>query len=431
MGGGLFSACERPFIEPTPPALTIVEPDFSTVFLDAETMVRVEANSFREVEEVRLNGKPLTFQPSLNAWEGQVTLATGLTPLIFESVDAGGIVGVDTVYALRMPFQFSAGPRLPAPRGGHTATVLNDGSLLVTGGVARAGGELRTESLLLPAGSATFIPLEGLNEPRTGHTATLLPDGRVLILGGSRTDDIRNVSDLVETVEIYDPETRTFTMIPFEGVEPIRRALHTAVQRGNTFIDLYGGRGDIRYTTPRLGTRSDLRTLRFENGLLEPVTNLISAPSIEPIAGHTQTPLRTFAPGAPGFYLVAGSFFDEQGADDVSFQLDFTTANQIFVDEAPRLEPSRTRHAAVMLRDGIVAYFGGTQEAPSDALDETMIYVEEANQFFRLPHAQTPIKRYAHTATKLPSQRILLLGGFTSSGNSLSVSEFFDASLPN
>ena len=396
-------------------------------------MVRVEATSFREVEEVRLNGKPLAFQPDLNAWEGQVTLADGLTPLIFESVDVGGIVGVDTVYAFRMPFRFTTGPHLPSPRGGHTATLLNDGSLLVTGGVARAGGALRTEALLLPPGSDTFITLaQGLSEPRTGHTATLLPDGRVLILGGSRTDDIRSVADLVETAEVYDPATRTFTVVPFTGSEPIRRALHTAVLRGSNLIDLYGGRGDIRYSSdPRLGTRSDLRTLRFADGTLEPLTNLISAPSIEPISGHTQTPLRTFALGTPGFYLVAGSYFDEQGADDISFQLDFSSANQIAIDEAPRLEPSRTRHAAVMLQDGIIAYYGGTQDVPSDALDETMIYVEEANRFFRLPRTQTPIKRYAHTATKLPSQRILLLGGFTTSGNSLDASEFFDSSLSN
>ncbi|HMB89441.1 MAG TPA: kelch repeat-containing protein, partial [Rhodothermales bacterium] len=271
-----------------------------------------------------------------------------------------------------------------------------------------------------------------LNEPRTGHTATLLPDGRVLILGGSRTDDIRNVSDLVETAEIYDPATRTFTVVPFTGSEPIRRALHTAVFGSGNLIDLYGGRGDIRYgDSPRLGTRSDLRTLRFADGTLEPLTNLISAPSIEPLSGHTQTPLRTFAPGTPGFYLVAGSFFDEQGADDVSFQLDFSSTNQIAIDDAPTLEPSRTRHAGVMLQDGIVAYFGGTQDLPSEVLDQTMIYAEEANQFFRLPRFQTPIKRYAHTATKLSSQRILLLGGFTTSGNSLSTSEFFDSSLSN
>ncbi|HMB91679.1 MAG TPA: hypothetical protein VKP65_12580, partial [Rhodothermales bacterium] len=75
IGGLLWSACERPFIEPTPPALTILEPDFSTVFFNAETLVRVEAESFRDVEEVRLNGQTLTFQPDLKAWEGRVGLA--------------------------------------------------------------------------------------------------------------------------------------------------------------------------------------------------------------------------------------------------------------------------------------------------------------------------------------------------------------------
>lgn len=430
MGVLLWSACDRPFVETAPPTVTILEPDFSTAFVNANTTIRVRAESFRDVEEVRLNGVPLTFQPGSNTWETSIELLRGLNTLLIQATDIGGVSGTDTVFALHLPFQFSIGPTLPSPRGGHTTTLLSNGALLVTGGIG--GGNLQTSALLLPPGSNTFTTLpQGLNEPRTGHTATMLPDGRVLILGGSRTDNIRTVSDLVETVEVYDPITRTFSVVPVDG-EPIRRALHTAVLRSSTLVDLYGGRGDIRYgSDPRLGVRSDLRTFRFTGERLEALNNVNSAPSIESIAGHTQTPIRDISPGQPGNYLIVGSFFNEQGADDISFRLDFSQPPGIFIDDVPRLEPSRTRHAGVLLNDGFVAYFGGTQDTPSDALDETAVYVENAGRFFRLPRTGTPLKRFGHTATKLSSQRILLLGGFTASGNSIDASEFFDSFLPN
>ncbi len=438
IGMGLWSACERPFVEPRPPLLQVLEPDFSTVFVSPNTMLRVEASSFRDVREVRIDGEAMTFNPNRNAWERTLQLQRGLNRYVLTASDVGGVVGMDTLFAVLIPFEFRAGPVLPQPRGGHTATLLPGGSLLVTGGTARAGGPARAEAFLLRPGSIVFERLPtGLHEARTGHTATLLDDGRVLIVGGSRSDDVGSVADLVESAELYDPETRTFEALPFGG-QPIRRALHTAVLRSPSVLDLFGGRGDIRYEPePRLGTRRDLRSLRFTGDSLVALNSLFGgagvpgAPFLEAIFGHSETPLNASAPGEAAVFLIAGSFFDGQATDDVSFKLDYTRPPQILEIPTPPLRTSRTRHAAVLLQEGFVAFFGGRQETPSSTLDEVDLYTDAATRFFRFPAVQPLLKRYGHTATKLPSQRILLLGGFSADGNSLNASEFFDSVFSN
>ena len=68
-------------------------------------------------------------------------------------------------------------------RDGHTATLLQDGRVLVVGG----GGEgyaSRTEVELYDPATGTFSRTGSLKSGRWLHTATLLRDGRVLITGG-------------------------------------------------------------------------------------------------------------------------------------------------------------------------------------------------------------------------------------------------------
>lgn len=429
----LLGACERPFIEPAAPGFQILEPDVETILVEPQPTLRVAASSFRSVERVEVNGKPLTFDPSSNTWQGSLNLGLGLNVLALTASDVGGAVGSDTLFLVYMPFDYNLGPPLPEPRAGHSATLLANGNLLVVGGVAARDGAARGEAFVLPAGGNRFVALSArLNVPRTGHAATLLPDGRVLITGGSRFDALSSIADLVETVEIYDPDARRFDVVPFAG-QPIRRALHTAALRTPDVLDLYAGRGDIRYTPePRLGFRRDLRTFRLRNDSLLALNTLAGAPNIgEGIAGHAQTPVTAISPGFPGSYLLTGSFFGNTPADDVSFRMDFTQPPQILVTETPPFRVSRTRHAAVRLRNGFVALFGGWQESLADVLDESELYLLPANRYLRFPEAPRPIPRFGHTATKLPTNRILLLGGFNQSGNSLAISEYFDTALLN
>ncbi len=119
----------------------------------------------------------------------------------------------------------------------HTATRLTDGRVLFVGG-SRFGGvgsDLGSAEIYDPD-SKTFSPTGSLTVPRQQHTATLLDDGRVLVTGGYGSDPF--VAGLA-TAEIYDPSNGTFTPTA-EGMGS-GRGQHTAMLLGNGSVLIAGG----------------------------------------------------------------------------------------------------------------------------------------------------------------------------------------------
>ena len=74
------------------------------------------------------------------------------------------------------------------PRSSHTATLLADGRVLVTGGSGRLGLPIASAELF-DARDGTWSTTEPMTETRALHTATLLLDGRVLVTGGAIDPD--------------------------------------------------------------------------------------------------------------------------------------------------------------------------------------------------------------------------------------------------
>src|SRR5947209_6563633 len=121
---------------------------------------------------------------------------------------------------------------LPAPVWGHTATRLGDGTVVIAGGTGDGGLPVAAVQLFDPA-TDTFTALDPMSTPRARHTATLLHDGRVVVIGG--TDGSKALASL----EVYDPTTRTFSLAP--RALAVARQDHTATLLPDGRVLVAGG----------------------------------------------------------------------------------------------------------------------------------------------------------------------------------------------
>jgi hypothetical protein len=105
---------------------------------------------------------------------------------------------------------WSATQDMVASRAGHTATLLANGTVLVAGGAGSAEesacqchAPIGTAELYDPA-SGTWSDTASMIEVRGGHTATLLADGRVLVASGNGMQDGIGSVELA-SADLYDP----------------------------------------------------------------------------------------------------------------------------------------------------------------------------------------------------------------------------------
>jgi len=100
---------------------------------------------------------------------------------------------------------------MSAPHYLATATMLDNGNVLVVGGWTIRGPlvvGMREADLFLPE-SNLFSHLGQTNVPRLTNTATLLNDGEVLIAGG-----VADKALITSSVEFYSPKQHQFLMLP-------------------------------------------------------------------------------------------------------------------------------------------------------------------------------------------------------------------------
>jgi hypothetical protein len=129
---------------------------------------------------------------------------------------------------------FTAYPAsMKTPRGLFTATPLQDGRILITGGYdANSQSYLATAELFDPvAGTFTFTGT--MSRTRAGHTATRLADGKVLITGG------RSDAGDGATGELYNPATGLFESI--NGSMQMPRRFHAAALLNDGRVAIFGG----------------------------------------------------------------------------------------------------------------------------------------------------------------------------------------------
>ncbi|MGI8686220.1 MAG: kelch repeat-containing protein [Acidimicrobiales bacterium] len=141
-------------------------------------------------------------------------------------------------------------------RAGHTATLLSDGALLVSGGSQSTG----SRSIGMRSSAELFDPDEGMWRPtgamavaRYAHTATLLADGRVLVVGGIDGASPDNALTYLASAEVYDPATGNWSPA---GLPRGERAAHTATLLSDGRVLVAGGGPPFRIgsAAPSLAT---------------------------------------------------------------------------------------------------------------------------------------------------------------------------------
>jgi hypothetical protein len=295
---------------------------------------------------------------------------------------------------------FHATGDMGTQRAGHTATLLQNGKVLIAGGYNNS--EILATAELFDPTTGTFTPTGVMTTPRFSHTATLLQNGEVLIAGGSPSlADLSGGDDTddLSTAELFDPTTGTFTAT---GAMSNQRSQHTATLLANGKVLLAGG---------AVGNAAEL---------FDPATGSFTAAGDLIVGGRwgcTSTLLHD------GTVLIAGGRDSEDVWD--GFPLNdaelFNPATGTFTATGAMTE-FRYDHAAALLNNGQVLLTGGFNGSP---VQDAELFDPTTGSFSRTGSMGTA--RADHTATLLNDGNVLVAGGFSySPPGSFSSAEVFD-----
>lgn len=222
---------------------------------------------------------------------------------------------------------------MTANRGGHTATLLANGKVLVAGGADQdpTGMGLASAELYDPSTNA-FTLTGSMATGRFLHTATLLKNGKVLIVAGALT----STSNPLASAELYDPVTGTFTMT---GALATAREQHTATLLADGKVLIAGGATST--------SSGDLQPTASAE-VYDPATGLFSVTGSMAVARSLHT--ATLLPN--GTVLVAGG-----GDENSTAELYDPTTGTFSITGG--MEIGRSGHTATLLPNGSVLVAGG------------------------------------------------------------------------
>jgi hypothetical protein len=288
------------------------------------------------------------------------------------------------------PSRFRLTGSLTYARYFFTATVLQNGQVLIVGGIGYGSAFVPTCELYNPT-TGTFSVTGNLNIPRFNHTATLLNNGTVLIAGGL----VENSGTFTETAtaELYNPSTGQFILTGNMG-----QALssHTATLLGSGMVLIAGGEGLSGYpATAELYNPSTLTSGSFSN------TGNLNTPR----ESHSATLLND------GTVLIAGGEGYLNGLPLLYSSAEiYSPTSGVFTTATGSMNVASAGHTATLLNTGQVLIAAGSGGTYGDTpLARTEIY-NPTNQTFMLSGSLTTARQYL-TATLLSNGQVLIAGG--------------------
>jgi len=336
-----------------------------------------------------------------------VALADGRMLITGGSSDARNNQNTD-VAELYLPasrtFQTVANPTGKL-RNDHTATLLADGRVLITGGDTGWESPDRASAEVFNPAGGTFTPAaNAMSVLRgSGHRAFRLESGphagKVLVLGGA---PYYYISDATASADLFDPATSTFSPAPNAMRDARTRFALTRLQDGRWLIT--GG--------SKSSSEPDLATAEIFN----PADMTFTRTTGNMVRGrlwHTATLLNN------GKVLIAGGYSEEDRAEL------FDPAPGPSTD-LPRMREGRYFHTATLQADGRVRIAGGRNTYVYRVLGSTELFDPASNTFSYGARLATP--RESHTALSISggadNGKILILGG--TNGNTKATAEILD-----
>lgn len=372
--------------------------------------------------------------------------ASGLNVSIFAKGDIKTIEGRRVVAAAApvdisgtLTAGFRAGASMNVARGGHSAVTLDDGRVLVVGGIAagngKAGSYVADAELFDPvtnmwtkvsdlSGNAGKMMNGSVTVKPALATATKLNDGTVLICGGIGVEKkgffglFGEKVDTMESAFIFDPATNSFTKV---GNLNYSRHSHTATLMSDGRVLIAGGYNDSFW-------RSDKTQAPFE--IYDPAKKAFEKSgsifsrfkSIEARQNHTATAIE----GGSGILLVGGNHWEGGGLFGlIKPKLKMNKGSEVVrglkTERAGDLNAPRLNHGAALVGPRNVLIAGGHDT--NGAVGALELYDSATAAW---SPAGTLTKPRSNCEVAVDGNKALVIGGYDGTAEVAAV-EVFDA----
>jgi hypothetical protein len=306
--------------------------------------------------------------------DGRVLLAGGTT-----QGGTGGTRHAEVFTYASPSTTWNATGEMNVGRYDHAATRLQDGRVLVSGGIT-TNGDWTSAEIFNPT-SGQWTSVASMSTARARHTQTLLANGKVLVIGGDNPTTTQGLS----SAEIFDPATGTWTAT---AAPSFAYSSHSATLLPDGRVLVLGN--------------------RKEHELYNPSTNTWARTANSPAtlsAGHTAT-LRT---GPNVDVLVVGANWYNGVLAPIAYR--YLPGNNIW-GSAANPSVARKGHQAVMLGNGAVRLVGGVHPTQGTPIAKVERY-NKNNAWFTEPPLGQARQQDVQATLVGTSDPMLASGGWT------------------